>query len=439
MARLVIPEEAKLDETNKDEKVQVKQLARIQRKLDIYAHTHRQEIKKLRQQIEKLGEIEKTPKNKEQLLKDIKDIETKYKIFGRYIQDEDLEQLFRVKFNILTVDINKQKESPLKGINDKKELEHYMRIIEEKVQEIIQGTNPYLRRAFGHDYLKSAVTIIKKLLKNGQRTFEVEEIMNDRVLLSLILAFDKENGLDSLSIDKKQVDIDLYEDICEWEENISLKTIDQLRKIENTPITDEDSLYIKLYNLHKAYCPKNYIPPLTFFLPEEIIKLKSIESWTSKSRYSHFAYKLRNSEAIILPPKLKSIEKGVFDECDALHDIKFNKGLEEIGDEAFQRCWNLGRIKPVQLPPGLKKIGNRAFCNCFNLHINLNEGLKEIGDYAFNFDNYSDFIEFSYGYQKEFKLPTSVEHVGKDIVNPRVSKIVRTVKPKISEMSEPEL
>ena len=439
MARLVIPEEAKCDETNKDEDFQVKQLAKIQRKLDIYAHTHKQEIEKLRQQVEELGEIEKTPEKKDQLLKNINDIQTKYKIFGRYIQDEDFEQLFKVKFDILTVDINKQKESPLKDVTDKKEQEYYMRIIEEKVQEIIQGTNPYLKRAFGPDYLKSAVTIIKKLLKNGQRTFEVQEIMNDRVRLSLIVAFDKANGLDSLRFDKEQVDIELYEDICEWEDNISLKTIDQLREIEKIPITDEENLYIKLYHMHKTYCPKNYIPPLTFFLPEEIIKLKTIESWTRKSRYSHFAHMLRNSETIILPPRLKSIEEGVFDGCDALHNIKFKEGLEEIGDDAFFGCWNLGRIKPVQLPSSLKKIGNRAFGNCFNLHIDLNEGLREIGDYAFNFDNYSDFREFSSGYQKEFKLPASIEHVGKDIVNPRAAKVVRTVKPKISEMGELEL
>lgn len=432
MANLVIPGEVEFEETNEDESIKVKQLAKIQRKLEIYAYTHRNNIEKLGEQVKELDRTEKTRENRERLLKEIRDIETKYKIFGRYVQKEDLEGLYKVKFDILTTDINRQKESPLKDILNENELKYYEKIVEEKIEQILQGTNPRLKESFGEEQLREAVKMITKVLKNGQRTFQIENILQDRTLLSLILAFDQEKGMESFSLDKKNVTAELYEDLFGWESQIPVKSIFELREFEEKPITSKDDLYLRLYNMYYDNCKEDEcINKLDILgtvnkIPEGITMLSSNDCWTEEHRHGKLLYKLRDSGKIILPHTLKSIGKRVFNYCWYLYDIELNEGLEEIGDNAFCECRSLGEYKTIKLPSTLKKIGNKSFFNCYNLHIMLNEGLKEIGDYAFNFDLLYNYMEFSWGKpQKELHLPSSVEKMGKDISNDKVLKIVK--------------
>jgi len=69
-------------------------------------------------------------------------------------------------------------------------------------------------------------------------------------------------------------------------------------------------------------------------------------------------------------------------------EVNFNEGLEEIGMYAFEGQ----NIKKIITPPTLKVIGNYAFANQANQinnpdsleQIILNEGLTTIGNYAFN-------------------------------------------------------
>lgn len=85
-----------------DEEETVKALARAQRKLDVYAYTHRKDIVQLRQQVIEIGQAEKTG-NREELLSKMNEMQTMYKIFEQYLTQEDLENLYKAKFDILTV------------------------------------------------------------------------------------------------------------------------------------------------------------------------------------------------------------------------------------------------------------------------------------------------------------------------------------------------
>ena len=424
LANLVMPEKVEFEETNEDERVKIKQLAKIQRKLEIYAYTHRSDIAKLRQQVYALKRKEKTIQNKECLLKEINSIETQYKIFGRYITEE-LNELYKVKFDILTIDIDRQKESPLKFILNKMELKTYEKIVEEKIQQIIQGKNSRVIKFFGKEQLQSAINVFKRILKDGKRAFEIENILQNRTLLSLILAFDNENGLEKVHIDKNIIETDMYEDIFQWGTQIPVKSIFELIKAEERPITDKDNLYLRLYNMYNNVNKDNTFEQI-YKVPEGVVALKSTEFWNEYHCYcSKLIRKLREAHKVILPSTLKSIGKGVFCDCFSLYEIEFNEGLEEICDEAFYGCWDLGKHVPVKMPLTLRKIGNKSFFNCYNIHIVLNYGLKEIGDYAFNFDSISNFIEFSYSVpQKELVLPSSLEKIGKDITNDTILKTV---------------
>lgn len=294
MANLVIPEEIKFKE-DEEENIQVQKLARIQRKLDIYAYTHKQDIVELRQQVKELGEAEKTEENKEFLLKRVNEIQTKYKIFGRYIQNDDLEELYKVKFDVLMIDINRQKESPSKWISNERELECYKRIVE------------------------------------------------DRTLLSLILALDNPKGLERVCLDKENIDTELYEDLFEWENQIPVKSIFELRGVEDRPITDNDNLYLRLYNMYNEHNIKNndinqttntdLIYKRINKIPEGITRIKSTDCWSSENWFADILSRniieqhrkvtsmLRESNRIILPHTLKSIGNGLFDRCTLLYNV----------------------------------------------------------------------------------------------------------------------
>ena len=221
----------------------VEQIALLEMELEEYVYMHEDEIEKLEKRVQIIGKEEKTKQNRTELLKEVEHIRIKYRIFERYQYNNEaeknrikarLKELYKVKLDILTVDINEQKESPIKGIQDKEELDYYKEIIEDKLNIIVRGENEELERTFGKDYVSniiSAIKIIKKILRNGKRNINTEEILDDRILLSLILAFDRKEGLDKFAINKDDYNGDLYEDIFTWQDNITFKSIYQLEKI----------------------------------------------------------------------------------------------------------------------------------------------------------------------------------------------------------------
>lgn len=391
MAKLVIPEEAKIDNANNDEKTIINQLARIQRQLEIYAYTHKSEIEELRIQLEKINQIPKREQNKEALLKEIREIQIKYKVFGRYIQDEDLKQLYKAKFDVLTSDINKQSNSPFAELEDEKQLKYYKSIVQEKIGMLMQGTNTNLTRYFKQKKLAEAVRTIKEILKKGKSTFDIEQILKDRELLSLIVAFDREDGFENLCIDIKKVrdaNIALYDYQFEWENQIPLKTIWTLAKTNGSRVTDELEPYLLLCyisNINENHKEEVINDIGIIKLPEGIVKIK----YCSGNRYYRWPFMFfcintsrLNRYHIVFPSTLKSIGENAFIDENRVKSVEFNEGLEEIEYGAFKRCSYLeGSIKT---PSTLRKIGDSAFKSCRGIsEIEFNEGLEKIGSYSF--------------------------------------------------------
>ncbi|MBO5413702.1 MAG: leucine-rich repeat protein [Clostridia bacterium] len=427
MIKVIAPEKASNVKEGTDEESKIKEIARLQGMIEIYAYTHKENINQLRQRIAELDLVEKTDKNRDELLKELSDIRIKYKVFGRYIKDEDLENLYKVKFDVLMSDINKRKESPLLDLKeDDEEIQYYKRIIESKIEQILTLNNPEVERAFGEKKVREAVAIIRKLLKCGGKTFDIGRILQDKTLLRLIFAFDKEKGLEKMTINKEEDRTDLHEEIYEWEDTIPLKSIYQIRCEDgDNTIPLYANAYIQLYDMydyneqHIKGTDENKDTYNTYIMPEGITKIKRTDAYYHR-KSGHiselFNYKYGK---YILPSTLKKIEKGLFNMCDNIYEIEFNEGLEEIEDEAFTGCINLGRYKSLKCPTSLKKIGARAFYNCFDMcPLILNEGLTTIGDEAFNW-NKDDFREFAYkpAVANIIFLPSSIKHVGNNIVD----------------------
>lgn len=113
----------------------------IERALEIYIYEHKDLIEKFRDELEKINKEEKNLGDKQKLITKITKIEYIFKLFDLHgynlVKDEDFEKLYRVKFDILTININNLGFSPFNTNElDAKELEVYKNIISEKLNKI---------------------------------------------------------------------------------------------------------------------------------------------------------------------------------------------------------------------------------------------------------------------------------------------------------------
>ena len=101
---------------------------------------------------------------------------------------------------------------------------------------------------------------------------------------------------------------------------------------------------------------------------------------------------------IEIPSSVKKIGDSAFD-LSTVSEIKFNEGLETIGNLAFN-TW--GSFEKITLPSTVKSIGEECFNSYKPYLIELNDGLERVGKQAFicNFANQS------------VKIPASVTEIG---------------------------
>lgn len=84
---------------------------------------------------------------------------------------------------------------------------------------------------------------------------------------------------------------------------------------------------------------------------------------------------------LVIPSTVKYIGARAFANT-ACNEISLSVGLEEIGDGAFEKCYNINKLP---LPRTLKKIASRAFMGCLSSGtLKIPGNVTEIGDYAFS-------------------------------------------------------
>lgn len=110
--------------------------------------------------------------------------------------------------------------------------------------------------------------------------------------------------------------------------------------------------------------------------------------------------KPRNIKNVILPNSVRIIRARAFAACHFLERITFNEGLIEIGDYAFAGA----NLKSIKMPSSLLKIGTGAFKASFSTlkQVSLNMGLVEIGDMSFMGHNI-----------QRIQIPDTVQRIGK--------------------------
>ncbi len=101
---------------------------------------------------------------------------------------------------------------------------------------------------------------------------------------------------------------------------------------------------------------------------------------------------------IEIPSSVKKIGDSAF-ELSAVSEIKFNEGLETIGNLAF-KTW--GSFEKITLPSTVKSIGEECFNSYKPYLIELNDGLERVGKQAF-------ICKFA---NQSVKIPASVTEIG---------------------------
>lgn len=346
------------------------------------------------------GIFEKSPnenkdyyfKLKNELMPRLKELEDKYKALGIFETSELKILLYEVKFKILTLTSKSYFQSYLTLLQrdnekDKSELEIYKQIILRKAKMICDGQNSNINRWFGKENSKDIINLIGNKVKDKKGNIDINKILESEDLLSLILAFDSEYGIEMLEIPLSQMEnVSQIDKGLILDSNITISSIFELYSIEKdflerhgltlNNFIDLNNILMQMYHQYFMHSGKKSFHGVNngiLYLPEGINKI------TEDSNLSKLLSE-RCIERMVCPSTLYSIEKYAI-MSHFLRRIIFNEGLIYIGDYAISECDNLIQFNS---PTTLKRIGEGAFYGCKNLKmISLNDGLKAIGKNAF--------------------------------------------------------
>lgn len=450
---IINPEELKrLESMNLNPRLLI---ATIEQKLEIYVYTHPETLESLKKKVKEISyevnrkatydfEDENAPrfvdakkdikKRKKQFLSQIQELEILYKVFSKYgrnlVKKDDLRELYEVKFKILTSDILDVDKVDILSNATFIELECYQEIIFKKIEDILKGKNQNVNFFIPggtvncDKSLTDIIGYIAKTLKDGENEFLPSKILQDKKPLSLLLAFDEENGLadffekNYVSLDKYSKIVNFYNDYFTWW-NVPLSTIYRLMRLniavdKKVPylikyINDYEPLYY-LFILYDEYVNIS----LEYKLPEGLIKARFNSSPANKEEMNIMDYirKKAGKKTIIMPSSLQSIQGPLFDKTYS-KSIILNDGLRRLGIgflttdsiehvefpytlEIFPSAINLAKLKTITIRINLRSIFFEALINngllsqCFKL-----EETNEIADIE---GNKRDAKEFKIGY-----------------------------------------
>jgi len=140
--------------------------------------------------------------------------------------------------------------------------------------------------------------------------------------------------------------------------------------------------------------------------------------------------------SVNIPGSVEVIGYAAFKDCQELKSVTIPEGVRAIGAEAFRGCRKMAfpklpstleRIEAyafclctkagkVVLPASVRYIGRMAFANSRIKTLTLNEGLEEIGDYAFTDHNLQEIV-----------FPASLRKIGNAAFVPQSPKTLKKV------------
>lgn len=380
-------------------------LVALERTLEIYVYKHKNTLDIVKSNFKRFNTFIFTNNtNKvinnvedEKLLGLLKEYELQFRLFNEYgrnlITDEELSDLYRIKFKVLTRKFYSEDydiELITNNTTDK-ELGCYKTIVSEMIEDIVKGNTFNIEAYDGSDIFtkRKAINYMIKLLKNGEETFDAEKILYSNFLLNLLLAFTNQKYLPSFFSNYK-VYYPIHNDFITWDKYLPLDTIFIINDIykrsanstdDSYELSDEMMALKGLYSMVRHNIKYDLLTAKNeheanvllafgrdFYLPEGI---KSISTVGSKNIEDMIFYdaliKNATNSIVVFPSTLKNVEGYVFSVYDRqkqINKIKLNDGLEELDLKIFMNQ----KADSIFIPSSVSKI-NLDIVNHKNLTI----------------------------------------------------------------------
>ena len=342
-------------------------LANLERKLEIYVYNHKEDVKKMN------SEVEAISNSRVQLLKEIEALELKYLLFDKYgrnlVTEDDLCKLYRIKFDLLTGDISNFNRTVVTNKTNERELEFYKKIVMEKIERIVIGKNEAFNDLFGANTIDIndpfginvtlAIRNVIALLKNGDKQFNPEKILEDKFLFNILLCLDKPISLGTFfqkyMIYKSELNfMQLWNYQITWDNQIPLSTVFTIDyfnskmsfRTEEYKLIDESPRHIRLKYLKKIYelmysqshMQKPYDLTYgagnnkTYRLPEGIKELTLKSMFGDRQEFIDRLTGDSIGTTVYLPSSLIKFTSSEIFRRDTIKKIVLNEGLEIFED-----------------------------------------------------------------------------------------------------------
>ncbi len=358
-------------------------IAYLEKELEKYVYINKDKKTAISEDIKQLQE-DYLNISKESILQRIKEIENKYLIYDKYgrniITKEDWYNLYNLKFNVLTKNINKLDNSPIK-YNTKRDKTYYEAIILRKVDNILSGNNEFIITLFSDDYKEAIKSIMFYLKGTGIVNFGFDKIYKDKLRLALLIAFDTQDGLNKFFKENKitqdkansLIDFKYNRIIFDFEDILSLDTC--LQVVDAYKLNSNHNY---LYNIYKLLS-KNLIEEKDnnkyyrlhnnkyYYLPDGLIKISDVYVDFFNDPLVKKINQECNNKTVIFPSSFKTINGRLFDDKTDIFDIKLNDGLQFITGKSFK----LKNIKFLSIPSSVEYISFETFQNSYLHQLNI--------------------------------------------------------------------
>lgn len=386
-------------------------LTLMEKTLEEYIYKHKNEAQELSKELASLHQFIKEDLELRDMTPRIPELELKLKAFSIYgrnlISEEDISNFYSLKFAALTRNMMKDQSFNLVEKANHFEVECYMDIISSKISNILTGKNDFFNRCFSAD-ASNEVKNFSDYLKSGSDSFDFWNILNNRELLGLVVAFDKPNGLEeyfaNIYASKTEFpQVDFHENTYTHSRKIRVRTEEPpfwQTQIENTEKSffefadklsletifkmerlNEEDLDNPLYRLFKSMLEKKEKETASFKLPEGLIRICIPKSdlLDKDALIIGKIKKLAEDKEFVTPSTLIEINgpllKGVF-----LTDITLNEGLQTLSNDTFNNI----NAEELYIPISLVDVDQSVFTSSCIYEIYIEEDSKLTKDSMVN-------------------------------------------------------
>ena len=393
IAKKVIPEVLlKINRLDVSEQIKI---ALISNELEYYVYNNKDKFEEIKERLKKLGNI-----TSDDIEEELKEIEQYYYLYGMYgykiITYKDLEELYNVKFSIITRNINSINTSIINDKMNHFEVMHYIDIVMQKLEAILKNENSTIKEIFGEDDI-NAIKILKEIFKKDGE-YNQWFILNNPNYLALLLSLDSKESFNRFWIEQRRAIDNINTEQFEFEDVLSLDTIYSL-SIDTGNLDsfcNNDSLK-ELYYLADMHKEES----IFYQIPEGITKI-STEYYTivigdrKDSNIFSIIEKKAQGKVLVLPKSLKTINGWIF-RRSTITGIILNDGLETFDFKILQAQ----RIGSIKIPSSVRKLNLPIGVDPYG---HLDDFLQEFPLTEICFSNYEESQFLKDGNKKELFL-----------------------------------